>query len=320
MGFYATAIRAPRRGKTAPSLAHARQTTPQPLEPHQENPPTPTATASGVRFYGYRLYNPELGRWINRDPIEEEGGLNLYGFVLNNPLQFIDILGALVLLYQDPLTVNVEIYYKALWALSEVEIAGSSARVRRSGRFVQENFLLRKFVDGSGFYSFYKYRQETDWQITTEYKCVCIVRNGKPEPALEAIRGSGSSEFRDIIVTVPIGVFSFRGSYIVDHTDMTLQYETAGSIVEEIETVARWHREVHGWVSYVGIIPRRIKISDIDLATSRTPKVIIECSLDGVRPVMKASGGGRRVYYQPKINPLRFHEPTNPYHPTRRTS
>jgi len=31
---------------------------------------------------GYRFYNPELGRWINRDPIEEEGGLNLYGFVL----------------------------------------------------------------------------------------------------------------------------------------------------------------------------------------------------------------------------------------------
>lgn len=38
-------------------------------------------TASGMFFYGYRYYNPEMGRWLNRDPIEEEGGLNLYGFV-----------------------------------------------------------------------------------------------------------------------------------------------------------------------------------------------------------------------------------------------
>lgn len=34
-----------------------------------------------------------LGRWISRDPIEEEGGLNLYGFVNNNPVNYIDLFG-----------------------------------------------------------------------------------------------------------------------------------------------------------------------------------------------------------------------------------
>jgi uncharacterized protein RhaS with RHS repeats len=29
-------------------------------------------------------------RWLNRDPIEEEGGLNLYGYVFNNPVNWID--------------------------------------------------------------------------------------------------------------------------------------------------------------------------------------------------------------------------------------
>ena len=33
------------------------------------------------------------GRFINRDPIEEDGGLNLYGFVGNNPVNFYDYLG-----------------------------------------------------------------------------------------------------------------------------------------------------------------------------------------------------------------------------------
>ena len=32
-------------------------------------------------------------RWLNRDPIQEEGGINLYRFVGNSPLDFIDPLG-----------------------------------------------------------------------------------------------------------------------------------------------------------------------------------------------------------------------------------
>ncbi|MCD8062203.1 MAG: RHS repeat-associated core domain-containing protein, partial [Akkermansiaceae bacterium] len=44
-------------------------------------------------YYNYRYYNPADGRWINRDPIAEEGVWNLYGFVKNKPLHLIDSLG-----------------------------------------------------------------------------------------------------------------------------------------------------------------------------------------------------------------------------------
>ena len=50
---------------------------------------------SGLYDYGYRFYSPSLGRWINRDPIQEDGGLNLYGFVENNPVTLIDLYGNL---------------------------------------------------------------------------------------------------------------------------------------------------------------------------------------------------------------------------------
>jgi RHS repeat-associated protein len=46
-----------------------------------------------AKYYGYRYYHPQTGRWINRDPIEENGGLNLYGFVGNDGVGSIDILG-----------------------------------------------------------------------------------------------------------------------------------------------------------------------------------------------------------------------------------
>ena len=39
---------------------------------------------TGLVYYNYRYYSPQLGRWIKRDPIEEEGGVNLYGMIDNN--------------------------------------------------------------------------------------------------------------------------------------------------------------------------------------------------------------------------------------------
>jgi RHS repeat-associated protein len=66
--------------------------TPQPLEPHRVTTTTHSKTASGVYYYGYRYYSPELGRWINRDPIGERGGLNVYGFARNRAIN-IDVLG-----------------------------------------------------------------------------------------------------------------------------------------------------------------------------------------------------------------------------------
>jgi RHS repeat-associated protein len=48
---------------------------------------------TGLYYYGYRYYSPVLGRWLSRDPIQEDGGVNLYGFVGNNSIGKLDPLG-----------------------------------------------------------------------------------------------------------------------------------------------------------------------------------------------------------------------------------
>jgi insecticidal toxin complex protein TccC len=48
---------------------------------------------SGLYYYGARYYAPWLQRWVSADPAGDVDGLNLYGFVGNNPLTYIDIHG-----------------------------------------------------------------------------------------------------------------------------------------------------------------------------------------------------------------------------------
>jgi RHS repeat-associated protein len=44
-------------------------------------------------YYGRRFYSPNLQRWLNKDPIGEEGGINLYGLTGNDLIDCFDALG-----------------------------------------------------------------------------------------------------------------------------------------------------------------------------------------------------------------------------------
>jgi RHS repeat-associated protein len=53
----------------------------------------PWDAVSGLYYYGFRYYSPSLGAWLGRDPAEEEGGMNLYGFLCSDSINSFDILG-----------------------------------------------------------------------------------------------------------------------------------------------------------------------------------------------------------------------------------
>ena len=46
-------------------------------------------------------YDPNIGRWLSRDPIGENDGSNLYHFCLNSPVNFVDFRGLKVLVTVD---------------------------------------------------------------------------------------------------------------------------------------------------------------------------------------------------------------------------
>jgi RHS repeat-associated protein len=78
---------------------------------------------SGVADYGYRYYDPQTGRWLNRDPVGESGGLNLNGFVANNGIERWDKLGLSIQAIQvydakNPLDIGAKAAFEANIALS----------------------------------------------------------------------------------------------------------------------------------------------------------------------------------------------------------
>jgi len=66
----------------------------------------PIDAVTGLYYYGYRYYDPVTGRWPSRDPIEEEGGINLYGFFENQSVGKYDVLGRQTWGYIEPIVPN----------------------------------------------------------------------------------------------------------------------------------------------------------------------------------------------------------------------
>ena len=62
----------------------------EPAHARTENLDTPFFSSA---VSGFRFYDPNMQRWLNRDPLVERGGLNLYAFLENDSISYVDIDG-----------------------------------------------------------------------------------------------------------------------------------------------------------------------------------------------------------------------------------
>jgi RHS repeat-associated protein len=93
----------------------------------------PQEKITGFHYYGYRYYDPFSGRWPSRDPIEEKGGINLYGMVENDAVNQWDLLGRITMTNNcpSPKVPDPEEVQKCLDIYNEkLEIANSNLKIQ----------------------------------------------------------------------------------------------------------------------------------------------------------------------------------------------
>ncbi len=88
---------------------------------------------TGLVLFGQRYYDPGLGSWLTRDPIAENGGVNLYSYTQGNPVNGLDPSGLMVPHGRVPRPApwdNLSLWQKGLRILSGHQPDGSRSRVR----------------------------------------------------------------------------------------------------------------------------------------------------------------------------------------------
>jgi len=89
-----------------------------------------TCNTTDLVLYEYRAYSLSLGRWISHDPMEEEGGFNLYAFVDNANLDYVDPFGERAISFeingpQSPTGVSLFTRVALTTTTCPVEVEGS---------------------------------------------------------------------------------------------------------------------------------------------------------------------------------------------------
>ena len=102
-----------------------------------------TDRETGLVSYKRRFYRPEHGRWLNRDPIEEDGGENLYEFCANNSVSRVDINGCGTWQFGIPSIFGNKPEFTVSYQMDETEC--------RCCKGVQILRYVRKFITGGKY-------------------------------------------------------------------------------------------------------------------------------------------------------------------------
>jgi RHS repeat-associated protein len=96
---------------------------------------------TGLSYYGHRYYSASIGRWISRDPVEEEDGPNVYAFVKNGSVNLTDLFGAFTLV--EPLLTTSKDFSDKV-----IQIERGQSIINRVRTVIESSDNLQQFMAG----------------------------------------------------------------------------------------------------------------------------------------------------------------------------
>ena len=214
-------------------------------------------------YYGFRYYSPVTGRWLSRDPIEEDGGLNLYAFVGNDGVNQVDLLGR-------------ALFRVHIAQPSELDAGGSFKKDALGGEIARTTELIEKFtpllkrdidrikarkeffqelvtrdVEGAGIYidgkkvdiTIEKLIEHAETELTSEVK---VVSSGGLATAVEEIKAmaeKATGDYSELWVSIhgrAIGEVTFPNGDSPRTVETLAKLKAAGKKAKRVDTVACW--------------------------------------------------------------------------------
>jgi len=162
----------------------------------------------GLYYYGYRYYSPRLGRWMSRDPIEEQGGLNLYGFVGNEPVHKVDTLGLLSWRINEKectitLQAKIQFEFTGSWTTNRRTTFSNLFETRVESAFNAR--VLRIYPNPNGRHSVVIVSGYIGF--TRPISCNCPCRTSGWRPRLDVYYGWFAEDFLIFVAANPTRVF-----------------------------------------------------------------------------------------------------------------
>jgi len=167
---------------------------------------------TGRTLLGHRFYDADMGRFVTRDPIGYKGGINLYGFAGNNPVNESDPSGDAPELPKNEesgkLTLNSEDVQSAEDDIAEALERRAEAERGSTGRAIElEGPLRRNGSSRKTLESFFaSLRRSQFWQGRTDFSGKRVYqRNDLIDPARRDATGRTSLQRMEDQGQPPIG-------------------------------------------------------------------------------------------------------------------
>ncbi|UFP99053.1 RHS repeat-associated core domain-containing protein [Pseudomonas fitomaticsae] len=148
---------------------------------------------TGLYYYGARYYAPWMGRWVSADPAGDVDGLNLYGFVGNNPLRYVDQEGKQK---QERTIVDYSEFITVLgnYASSTMDLMDTVAHKKDIGLSLLKNFIGESIKVAVSYIAGYWGSQGFDFLLPDDPHVANFTHQTKPPFSQGLVGGNIAAE------------------------------------------------------------------------------------------------------------------------------